>query len=138
MSNVHPKARMSNWGVLFLTIVVSFVLGQIINAFMPSEKPMSPSPNGHYKGATETSPETESSDQTPDVALTQWANGYTWNAASESAKRDLCSRLSSKSLNGVSAGLFYDAITECYNTTDANILNASLEFTCQYIEESNR
>ncbi len=64
------------------------------------------------------------------------ANGYTWNAASESDKRNLCNGLASATLNRVSADSFYDALNETYNTTDPHILEVSLRFTCQYIGRS--
>jgi hypothetical protein len=80
----------------------------------------------------------EAQKENTDVIWTKYSDGNDWNRASDAAKRDLCYHLSDYSRHGVSADVFFDALNESYNTTDAKILNVSLEFTCQYIEESRR
>jgi len=61
--------------------------------------------------------------------------GYTWRSASENDKREMCARFASVSRHGVSAQTFYDALDTAYNTTDPNILQASIKFTAQYAED---
>ncbi len=82
--------------------------------------------------ASKSSPE-ETNIVTRSKVLTSESNGYDWNFASESEKRNLCNALASATVNRVSSDLFYDALNESYNTADPHILEVSLRFTCQYI-----
>ena len=58
---------------------------------------------------------------------TMASDGYSWNAAPESAKQQLCRALAANSRHGNSTAFFYDALGTFYDSTDPVILRTSLD-----------
>lgn len=58
---------------------------------------------------------------------TRYSNGYDWNAAPESEKRDLCRRLERVSNDGLTAEFYYEGLNALFDTADSSILSSSLD-----------
>lgn len=77
------------------------------------------------------------SDKPHSFPFTESSTGYTWNAASERDKMELCGRLARASAKGNSASFYYDAINTFYDSHDGGVLQQPLRLSIGLIDSGS-
>lgn len=80
--------------------------------------------------------QTDRSSNTLFNGWTTSSDGNTWNKAPESAKRDICKKISNYSTTGLDSNYFYDALEEFYNSNDQDILNTTMDTATRLMESA--
>ncbi len=119
-------------------IFILFWLGSIID----TGDDYNPSPDTSYTNAPDSTPAATKGDytsryeektpinaRTREAMFTSSSNGYDWNAASSSYKRQFTDMIASKLQShspGITGQVLYDSLNEFYRTSDANLLRENI------------